>query len=72
MYCNARHCNVLSFFGEGKTVQNSCLNKVTDELNIWIQEPLSLLDLAKKRERKKIEITDISRAVDFKGYARYF
>ena len=31
-----------------------------------------MLDLAKKREREKIEITDIGRAVELKGYAQYF
>ena len=31
-----------------------------------------MLDLGKKREREKIEISDISRVVEFKGYAQYF
>ena len=48
---------------------------MADELNIYILEPLSVLDLAKKRKNRKIEkieITDISCAVEIKAYARYF
>ena len=71
MYCNTRRCNILSFFGEWED-RSKLLSKQSDG---WTQysgiRAFFRIGSSKEREKKK-EITDISRAVKFKGYAWYF